>query len=177
MLRKHDIGPVPVVLMTNYLPPERHRSRSLLAAVAAALFLALLIPGCSRPEPWEQEDPAQALKVFLMALEIQQLDTAWEFLLPEDREVLEARKAEYDELTGGSPPREAYEFLSPGHVVSSPREYLDMRVDEEASTDERTVMIVELHDESTFTVDMIRRDGRWYVDLPLEADNQDDREN
>jgi len=109
--------------------------------------------------------------VFLAALELQQLDVVWEFLLPEDRAVLEARKEAYDELTDNEPPREAYEFLSPGHVVSSPREYVDVRVED--TDGERTVIVVERHDERTFTLDMVRRDGRWYVDLPLDAEDED----
>lgn len=132
--------------------------------VAFSLALCGALWGCSKPEPWERDEPEEALKVFLAALETRQLELAWEFLLPEDRAVLETHAAALAEL---GVERQPWQLLSPGHVVSSPSEYAAVRVAE--TRDEVTVVELVLHDERQIPVEMIRRDGRWYVDLPLES--------
>jgi len=149
----------------------RGRAWAVASLCALLLFVAL---SCTRPQPYELEDPTEAAKVFLTALDYQAGEMVWEFLLPEDREVLEARKAEFDALTDVKIERKAWEFLSPGHIISSPAEYKGVTVDEGRSDGDNVVVVVELQDESTFDLPMVHKGARWYVDLPLESLSEQD---
>ncbi len=145
--------------------PQPHRE---LAGLVLLLGFVLSISACSRPDPWRVEDPTEALKVYLQALNFGATDVAWEFLLPEDRAVIEKRRDAFDALANSTVSRAPWDLLSPGHIISTPRDYASVTVDAEASNGERTVITVVLHNEQSFEVIMIRQDERWYVDLPLE---------
>lgn len=130
-----------------------------------ALLCCGCLCACAKVEPWESEDPAEALKVYLAALELQQLEVAWSFLLPRDQAVLASLAASLQEESGVVRP--PWEFLRPGHVVSSVREYRDVAQVGAMDEDGRVSVRIELHDGSAIIVPMLRQDGRWYVELPL----------
>ncbi|MDX9723129.1 MAG: DUF4878 domain-containing protein [Myxococcota bacterium] len=132
---------------------------------AALIVLTLL--GCGRKDPWENDDPAEVLKAFLAAVELRQTALAWEFLTPSDRTTLEQLRERF--IAMGGDEREAHSFLGPGHVASSSREWASVKVDEAASSEERAVVVVTLHDERSFNVELEKIESRWYVDLPLEG--------
>lgn len=136
----------------------------------------MLASGCSQPEPWEREDPAEALRAFLGALALRQSDVAWEFLEEEDRAFLESRAASIAERSGGLVELEPHALLRTGHIIASSDEIASIRP-EDGSSGDSVRMVVSLHekirpeDQRSFTLEMNRRDGRWTIDLPLDAPN------
>ena len=142
-------------------------------AVIALICIPMLISGCSRPPVWEREDPSEALRGFLAALKVRQLETVWQYLEDEDRAVLEARAESIAERSNGLIKPEPYELLRAGHIIASSDEISSIKRDPDGGEGDSARMVVHLHDtvrpedKRSFTLDMTRRSGRWTVALPL----------
>lgn len=124
--------------------------------------------GCSKPEPWEREEPEEALKVFMAALSYRDLETVWAFLGPEDQAILTARAAAL-EASAPNIKRSPWLLLNPGHVIAGATQIKNIKTLDEITEGKPLRVEITPHSGEPFEMVMIRREGRWYVDLPLEA--------
>jgi hypothetical protein len=151
-------------------PPDvvttaRRRATPSAVILYAALLCAALLSACGSPDPWERAAPDEALRAFLAALAYHDLQSAWEFLDPNDRAALTAHADALQKLPGHVT-RDPWLLLNPGHIPASGAEIKAVEVIDRPDATSATVR-VSLHDGRSFSVSMRRADGRWLIDLPL----------
>lgn len=123
--------------------------------------VALLVSAsCAAPEPWETDDPKEAVEGFITAVYFGRGDLAWHFLAPEVQKTIEARAAAIN-ADAGQPVVKGPEliagvgFVGPHHVASY----------EVVPTDDpdRVAVTVKTQLDDQRTIDMVRLREGWRV--------------
>jgi hypothetical protein len=141
-----------------------------LSTVLVVTVALTLLASCRAPEPWETEEPKEALEGFVTAIYFGRADLAWHFLAPETQKEIEARAAAInadagrdvvkpDELISG------VGFLGPHHIAS-----YDVVAGDDPT---RVAVTVTTQLGAAHTVKMVRIDAVWRVaeiEIPPIAD-------
>ena len=131
------------------------------------VVLALGFAACAPSDPWTSENPEYALNAFLTALRAQDVDTVWEFLGPQTRQLLE----DYQQRQRAALGEDADEALARPidllYRAWSPSSLDIDRVElRERDGDRALVAICNVFGAESL-VEMERVNGRWTIELAL----------
>lgn len=141
--------------------------------VLALLFVGIAgaSSGCEKSEDWRSPGPDGVFAEFLTRWFENDRQRAFEMVDPEDRGKLEKPLEKVEERLGSQGDLKGSEMLVAGRV-DNPYDVKSIEVDpqleEKPDAGTRVRLRLTYQDEETGEASMVWRDGKWYVDLPLE---------